>query len=278
MPHRFQHRAWLAATLIIGAAITSAGCAAAPTAGSQVDHAKLAAAVADPARTPAFVARDPARHPLEELTYFGVAPSMTVVELWPSRGYWTQILAPYLAPKGHYYVALQVPGDEGDADIWHQRVAAQGERFGTITETKLGPGEYDIAPAGSADMVLTFRNLHNWMKGGYADHVLEACFKALKPGGIFGIEEHRGSNDTPQDKQAKSGYVRQDYTIALAEKAGFKLIGSSELDANPKDTKDYPGGVWTLPPTLSQGDKDRDKYLAIGEADNFILKFQKPKS
>ena len=277
MSTHFQNRAWFATTLLIGAVMTLAGCCTTSRTGAgHVGQAKLAAAIADPARTPAFIARDPARHPLEELTFFGVTPSMTVVELWPGGGYWTEILGPYLAAKGHYYVALQALGDEADTAKWHERVAAQGARFGTITETKLGAGEYEIAPAGSADMVLTFRNLHNWMKGGYADQALAACFKALKPGGIFGIEEHRGSNDTPQDKQAKSGYVRQDYTIALAEKAGFKLIASSELNANPKDTKDWVGGVWTLPPTLSQKDKDRDRYLAIGEADNFILKFQKP--
>lgn len=141
----------------------------------------------------------------------------------------------------------------------------------------MGAGKFDIAPPGSADIVLTFRNLHNWMDGGYAEQVVAASFKALKPGGIFGIEEHRGRNDKPQDPKAKDGYVRQDYMIALAKKAGFKLVASSEIDANPKDTKDWVDGVWTLPPKLSQGDKDRDRYVAIGEADNFVLKFQKPR-
>jgi predicted methyltransferase len=239
----------------------------------------LEAAIADSARTPAFVARDAARHPAAELTFFGLKPAMTVVELWPGGGYWTEIMAPYLASKGHYYVALQAPGDaEDDAATakWHQRVKAQGDRFGKINETVLGAGQFDIAPPNSADLVLTFRNLHNWMSGGYADQVLAACFKALKPGGILGIEEHRGRTDKPQDPKAKDGYVRQDYAIALFRKAGFKLIGSSEIDANPKDTKDWVDGVWTLPPRLSQGDKDRARYIAIGEADNFVLKFEKP--
>jgi predicted methyltransferase len=114
------------------------------------------------------------------------------------------------------------------------------------------------------------------MGDGYAEQTLAACFTALKPGGILGMEEHRGRKDRPQDPKAENGYVREDYTIALAKRAGFKLIGSSEINANPRDTKDWVDGVWTLPPTLSQGDKDRERYIAIGEADNFVLKFRKP--
>jgi predicted methyltransferase len=239
----------------------------------------LTAAVADPARTASFAARDPARHPVEELSFFGIKPTMTVVELWPGGGYWTEILGPYLAQRGNYYVALMPAGDaESDQATakWRARVTGLKDRVGTIHETTLGAGHFDIAPPGSADLVLTFRNLHNWMDGGYAEQALAACFKALKHGGLLGIEEHRGRNDKPQDPKAADGYVREDYTIALAKKAGFVLVGSSEINANPKDTKNWPDGVWTLPPTLSQGDKDRDKYVAIGEADNFVLKFRKP--
>jgi predicted methyltransferase len=239
----------------------------------------LAAAIASPARSPNFVARDAARHPAEELTFMGLKPSMTVVELWPGGGYWTEILGAYLAPQGHYYLAIESAGDAEEDAVTTKlrgRIAAQGVRFGKINETELGPKQFDIAPAGSADLVLTFRNLHNWMDGGFAEQAIAACFKALKPGGILGIEEHRGRNDKPQDPKAKDGYVRQDYTIALMKKAGFKQLGSSEINANPKDTKDWVDGVWTLPPTLSQKDKDREKYLAIGEADNFVMTFQKP--
>jgi predicted methyltransferase len=240
----------------------------------------LAAAIADPARSANFVARDTVRHPLEELTFFGLRPKTTVVELWPGAGYWTEILGPYLAKGGDYYVALE-PSGTAEADQsnarWRAHVAALKDRVGTIHETVLGADHFDIAPAGSADLVLTFRNLHNWMDGGYAEKALAACFTALKPGGILGIEEHRGRNDQPQDPKAANGYVREDYTIALAKKAGFVLVASSEINANPKDTKDWVDGVWTLPPTLSQGDKDREKYLAIGEADNFVLKFRKPR-
>lgn len=256
------------------------GCAAGPTAPPAAPRADpaLAEIVTNPARAPAFVARDPIRHPLEELTFLRLTPRMTVVELWPAGGYWTEILAPYLAASGHYYAALPPPGDTENAGVarWRARVAAQGARFGTVQETYLGPGHFDIAPPGTVDLVVTFRNFHNWMADGYADEVLAACFKALKRGGLLGIEDHRGRDDQPQDPHAKSGYVRQDYMIALARKAGFEYVGSSEIDANPRDTKDWVDGVWTLPPTLSQKDKDRDRYVAIGEADNFVLEFRKP--
>jgi predicted methyltransferase len=225
------------------------------------------------------VARDKFRHPIEELTFFGLTPTSNVVELWPGGGYWTDILGPYLAASGHYTIALPPSGDaEEDTGVarLRARLAAEKERLGTIHETVLGADHFDLAPAASADLVVTFRNLHNWMEAGYAEQALAACFAALKPGGILGMEEHRGRNDIPQDPKAKNGYVRQDYAIALAKKAGFTLVGSSEINANPRDTKDWVDGVWTLPPTLSQGDKDRAKYVAIGEADNFVLKFQKP--
>jgi predicted methyltransferase len=261
-----------ASVLAIAGSITAAAAASPDPA--------LVSAVGSPARNPAAVARDSARHPVEELTFFGLAPSMTVVELWPGGGYWTDILGPYLKPSGHYYVALPSPGnaeEDTGAKRFRAKVAAEKDRLGPLHETSLGAGHFDIAPPGSADLVMTFRNLHNWMEDGYADDALAAAFKALKPGGILGIEEHRGRNDQPQDPKAKNGYVRQDYTIALAKKAGFEFVGGSEVNANPRDTKDWVDGVWTLPPTLSQGDKDRAKYVAIGEADNFVLKFRKPK-
>lgn len=267
--NRLRSLQFAAALVALGA---GAGAMAAP-------DAALRAAVADPARTANFVARDKSRHPAEELAFFGIKPGMTVVELWPGGGYWTEIIGPYLAKSGTYYAALPSTDDaEENQSVtrWRARVAAAKGRFGDIHETTLASGHYDIAPAGSADLVLTFRNLHNWMDGGYADQALAACFKALKPGGILGIEEHRGRNDKPQDPKAKDGYVREDYAIALAKKAGFVLVAKSEMNANPKDTKEWPDGVWTLPPTLAQGDKDRAKYQAIGEADNFVLKFRKP--
>jgi predicted methyltransferase len=259
------------------AAMVVAVCAAVPGAAmAQSADAALLAAVASPARTAKFVARDPARHPAPELAFFGLRPNATVVEIWPGGGYWTEILAPYLAANGTYYVALPPPKADEDAAGKFRAKFAGKAGFGAIHYTVLGKGQYDIAPPGSADVVLTFRNLHNWMYDGDAEQVFAAFFKALKPGGILGVEEHRGLATVPQDPKAQDGYVRQDYTIALAEKAGFVLAGSSELDANPKDTKVWPKGVWTLPPTYEMGAVDHAKYEAIGEADNFILKFRKP--
>jgi predicted methyltransferase len=273
LPRAVLPRAVLLMTCLLTAGVGAAATAAAP-------DAALTAAVADPGRTATFVARDKARHPAEELAFFGIKPSMTVVELWPGGGYWTEILGRYLSKGGGtYYVAVNAPGDpEEDKGVerWRTRMAAEKDALGTLHETTLGRDHFDIAPAGTADMVLTFRNLHNWMDGGYAEQALAACFKALKPGGILGVEEHRGPTDSAQDPKAANGYVREDYTIALARKAGFVLAGKSEINANPKDMKHWIDGVWTLPPTLSQGDKDRDRYLAIGEADNFVLKFKKP--
>lgn len=245
---------------------------------AQAADAALAAALADAARTPAFVARDAARHPQQELEFFGLRPDQTVVEVSPGGGYWTEFLAPYLREHGILYVAVPPRKDaEAEArDAFRAKLAADPARYGKVRITQLGQGQYQVAPDGSADLILTFRNLHNWMKAGYAPQALKGFFDALKPGGILGIEDHRGRNDVPQDPSADSGYVRQDYTIRLAQQAGFEFVGSSEINANPRDSKDWPKGVWTLPPTLAMKDQDRDRYLAVGEADNYVLRFRKP--
>jgi predicted methyltransferase len=244
----------------------------------------LASAVGNPARSEKFVARDKARHPFEELSFFGVTPQSTVVEIWPGGGYWTEILAPLLHDHGGYYVALQGKGGDeaaaAEADklnvLLHAKIEADMATYGKVTPTVFGVGQGEIAPPGTADFVLSFRNLHNWMKDSFAPEAFEAFYRALKPGGVLGLEEHRGQRDTAQDPKAEDGYVRQDYAVALAEKAGFEFAGSSEINANLKDTANWPKGVWTLPPTLRLGDQDRAKYEAIGEADNFVLKFRKP--
>jgi predicted methyltransferase len=231
-------------------------------------------------RSSIFVARDGARHPVEELTFFGLKPDMTVVEIWPSGGYWTEILAPYLHDHGTFYAAI-VPRGLSDrtakaADAFQTKLDANKAIYGNVKVSEFGTNSSNIAPPGSADLVVTFRNFHNWVESATADQALAAFYTALKPGGILGIEDHRAPTDKPQDPKAESGYVRQDYTIEAAKKAGFEFVGSSEINANPRDTKDYPEGVWTLPPDLTLGDKDRAKYIAIGEADNFVLKFRKP--
>jgi predicted methyltransferase len=250
------------------------------------DELTLDAAVHNGARSGKFVARDTARHPLEELSFFGVTPGSTVVEIWPGGGYWSEILAPFLRDHGTYYVALQGKGasEQDDAEaqklnaLFRAKVDADKAFYGRVIQTRLGVDAAEIAPSGSADFVLTFRNLHNWMKEGFADDAFAGFYRALKPGGVLGIEEHRGQRDEPQDPKAEDGYVRQDYVVALAKKAGFVFVGSSEINANPKDTANWPKGVWTLPPTFAVGDQDRAKYAAIGEADNFVLKFRKPLS
>ncbi len=259
-----------AAAAVLGFSATSGRIASAAT------DAALAAAVHAPGRSPRNVARDGARHPAEELAFFGLRPDASVVEIWPGSGYWTEILAPYLAAHGTYTVALppDAPHEPGHTSFREKFAGKPG--YTALRFSTLDKGQTDVALPGSADFVLTFRNVHNWMGDGTADAAFAGFFRALKPGGILGVEEHRGLDNAPQDPKAESGYVRQDYAVALAAKAGFKLVGSSELDANPKDTKQWPEGVWTLPPSFALGAKDRAKYAAVGEADNFILKFMKP--
>jgi predicted methyltransferase len=240
--------------------------------------------LAGPHRNAANAARDKYRHPKEGLLFFGIQPNMTVVEVWPSAGWWTEILGPLLRDDGKYYAAWfptewpKTPGylKEREKDF-DGMLAARPDLYGKVIKTKLlAPDYVDIAPKGSADMVLTFRNVHNWAKAGNADAMFKAFYDALKPGGVLGVVDHRAKPGTPFQQQIDSGYLTEEYVISTAEKAGFKLAAKSEVNANPKDTKDYPGGVWTLPPTLREGDKDREKYLAIGESDRMTLKFVKP--
>ncbi len=240
----------------------------------------LDTAIDAPLRSEKNRARDVFRHPGPMLAFFGVKPDSVVVEIDPGAGgYWTEILAPYLKAKGRYIAANPEPTSEEaklGAKGFAEKLAANPAAYDKV-ETNLFAGDrYALAAPGSADFVLTFRNLHNWMAKGEAPAALNAFFTALKPGGVLGIEDHRGLDTAPQDPLAKSGYVRQDYAIQLIEAAGFKFVGASEANANPKDTKDYSVGVWALPPTYRLKDVDRAKYQAIGESDRFTLKFVKP--
>ncbi|RCJ36111.1 methyltransferase [Nostoc punctiforme NIES-2108] len=223
--------------------------------------------------------RDKYRHPAQTLEFFGLRPNMTVVELWPGGGWYTEILAPFLASKGLLIVTNLTPSTSKPALAFQEKLAANPEVFGKVKVAQINPpNELTLAPDNSVDIVVTFRNIHNWVKAGYDEQVYAAAYKALKPGGILGVEEHRALEGTSLEESIKTGYMSEAGVIAAVEKAGFKLVGKSEINANPKDTKDYPGGVWTLPPTLSQGQKDRQRFLTIGESDRMTLKFIKPKT
>ena len=233
-------------------------------------------------RSDANRARDVYRHPKETLLFFGIRPEQTVVEVWPGGGWYTEIIAPLVAEKGKFYAAQVVPNPESKGTTaalkaYADKLAARPDLYGKVTVTAMGPGSTaDIAPPGSVDLVVTFRNIHNWMGRDYAPAAFAAMYKALKPGGTLGVVEHRGNPAVPQDPKAKSGYINEDYAIRMIEAAGFRLVAKSEANANPKDTRDYEKGVWTLPPTYALGDTDRAKYAAIGESDRFTLKFIKP--
>ncbi len=238
-------------------------------------EAALRAAIDGPQRSTANKERDKYRHPLETLEFFGIKPDMTVVEIWPGQGWYTEILAPFLKDHGKLYEA--VGGGARSVNAFEQKLKADPAVYGDVTVTLLRPpSKTEIAPPGTADMVVTFRNVHDWLSHDNVQDYFGAFYRALKPGGILGITDHRADPAKPQDPDAKNGYVRQDYMIHLAEQAGFKLVGTSEINANPKDDRNHP--VWDLPPTLREGQKDRAKFLAIGESDRMTLKFIKPVS
>lgn len=233
--------------------------------------------------------RDEWRHPEATLTFFGVKPDMTVVEIWPGGGWYTSVLGPYLRQGGGKLYAAGP--DPAASDYAANSVAkftdvfiAHPDIYGDIELTVADARSEAIAPAESADVVLTFRNIHNWMHGGYADKMFKNAYAALKPGGVLGVVEHRLPSAAEQDPHAGSGYVQEALVLKLAEEAGFELAGSSEINANPADTADHPFGVWTLPPVSRTQDSDGAApqgfdpavYKAIGESDRMTLKFVKP--
>ena len=235
-------------------------------------------------RSAEYKARNEHRNPGETLEFFGIRPDMTVVEISPGGGGWyTEILAPYLKDQGVYYAGSFDPDADSDYATrnrkrYNDKLAADPEIYGDVKVTVFAPPKrMDAAPAGSADMVVTFRNMHGWLRDGNHVAAMEAMYGYLKPGGVLGVVQHRGDPDAPQDPEVVSGYVREDLVVEAAESVGFVLEARSEINANPRDTRDHPKGVWNLPPSFRDGDENRDKYAAIGESDRMTLRFRKPK-
>jgi predicted methyltransferase len=265
----------LAATTAIAA--TAVVMTPSVTARTTVANKALAAAVAAPHRSEANKARDKYRNPAATLTFFGVKPTDNVVELYPGGGWYTEILAPYLSAKGTYTVAA--PVGRGSDNI-AKKLDSDAALYGKVKRANfpIKDAGTPVAP-GSADVALTFRNVHNWRFGGTdaAQTAFNQIYAMLKPGGVLGIVEHRLPENMDSALEEKSGYMKKSSVIAFATKAGFKLVAESEINANPMDTHAWPDGVWTLPPVYRLGDKDREKYAAIGESDRMTLKFVKPK-
>ncbi len=267
-----------AAALLSGALPAALAIAQTPTATAQAD-AGLKTAIANAARQDSHKVRDAHRHPAETLAFFGVKPNMTVVEIAPGSGYYAEILSPYLSKGGGKYIATGNP----IANISDQA------KWGAQTYTPFNMTSGALVPAGSADMVVTFRNIHNWMwQAGMLDKAMADFAAALKPGGVLGVEEHR-ADPRPETvagtRSASDGYVSKATIVAAAAKAGLVLEAESEINANPKDTKDHPFGVWTLPPNSQSAPRgggeapvgfDPAKYKAIGESDRHTLRFRKP--
>lgn len=244
-------------------------------------------------RSDAEKARDVWRHPVETLEFFEVTADKKVVEIWPGGGWYTNILAPWLASGGGTLVAagfdaatIENPDQRArtEARIEEFKTNYSKPEFGTIEYSAFSAASGPLTEDGTADVVLTFRNIHNWMAAGYTEKFFADAYSALKPGGILGVVEHRLPSTQAQDPKATSGYVHEDYVKAMAVAAGFEFVEASEINANPADTADHPFGVWTLPPVSATADRegktvegfDPEKYKAIGESDRMTLKFRKP--
>jgi predicted methyltransferase len=259
-----------------------------PVVGQAADPARLLdAAISGEHRSAANKARDRYRHPKDTLEFFGLRPDMTVVEIWPGGGWYTDILAPVLRERGKLYAALYgesppFPYQTREMESFRAKLLSAPTVYDRVTITALAfPNELTIAPPGSADLVVTFRNIHNFVQEGYGppnapELGFKAFFDALKPGGVLGVVDHRWPDSATEDPRSRNGYISEQRVIAFAEAAGFELAGRSDINGNPLDTHDHPEGVWTLPPDLALGERDREKYLAIGESDRLTLKFVKP--
>lgn len=265
-------------TAIVIAALIG-GCAT--TGGRRVTAKALDAIVIGPNRPASDLERDRFRHPVETLLFFGIRPDSRVLLLWPKSGYYTRIIAPLVRARGRLYAGV-IPRRRGSEFLaarlirYRGLLASDPSLFDRVKVVDFPLDGEAAVPPGSVDLVLAIRDLHEWMALGAAKEALGAIYRALAPGGVLGVVDNRAAPSKPQDPRAKSGYVRQDYAIRLVEAAGFRLVATSEVNANPKDTKNYPIGVWALPPAYRLGTIDRRKYAAIGESDRFTLKFVKP--
>ena len=251
-----------------------------PTSASDFTASQLDQVLAGDWRSPANRARDVYRHPKATLQFFGVQPDQTVIEITPGGGWYSEILAPLLNDNGHYIAAVTAPRQDAEArrddSALHRLFAAAPARYGNASIVEFDPRAPVFGPPASADTVLTFRNVHNWVQAGTAPAMFKAFFTVLRPGGVLGVADHRAAPGASLESVKGSGYLPTDYVVKLAVDAGFVLDGSSEVNANPQDTRDHPKGVWTLPPTLTLGEQDRAKYQAIGESDRMTLRFVKP--
>jgi predicted methyltransferase len=251
-----------------------------PTSASDFTASQLDSVLAGNWRSATNSARDVYRHPKATLQFFGIQPDQTVIEITPGSGWYSEILAPLLHDNGHYIAAVQIPAGGGEArrdgDALHQKFAADATHYGNAKFVEFDPKAPVLGQPGSADVVLTFRNVHNWVMADTAPAMFKAFFAVLRPGGVLGVVDHRADDAASLASVKQSGYLPTRYVEKLATDAGFTLDASSEINANPKDTKNYPKGVWTLPPTLTLGEQDKAKYLAIGESDRMTLRFVKP--
>ena len=262
---------------------SSAPAASATSATAAANAAGFDAVLAGTWRDPKNVARDPYRHPRETLSFFGVAPDETLIEITPGGGWYAEVLAPYLRDDGQYVAAVwddAIPGQPGYRYRLNKELRAKFAGnpavYGTPDVRIFDPKAPVFGPAASADTVLTFRNAHNWVADGNADAYFKAFFDVLKPGGTLGVVDHRAKPGTDLETMKKSGYLTEELVIGFATKAGFALEEKSEVNANPKDTADHPNGVWTLPPSNDHDAADDAKYKAIGESDRMTLRFRKP--
>ena len=267
------------AAAALASAVLVAACAA--TSSRQTTAEALTGILAADYRPEESRTRDRSRHPKETLLFFGIRPEMSVLEVWPEPGWYTEVIAPLLRDKGKYYAAVIAADPESKyitqrLEKYRQKLADRPDLYDHVAVVSFPADGGDAVPPASVDMVVTFRNIHNWMSRGTTAQAFATMYRALRPGGVLGVVEHRGNPAVAQDPKAKSGYVNEDYAIKLIEAQGFRLVAKSQVNANPRDTKDYEQGVWTLPPTYRLGDKDHDKYAAIGESDRFTLRFVKP--